>query len=274
MPHLRQLVVASVLLNVAFAPAFAQADSAKTRKPFFTWRDVALLEAFALATVASAPLDRRFAERLQNQTVQERRSLADLAHVVETITEPGSVLIGAGLYAYGRLRGNRRAADLGLHGLEALLIGEYLGWTLKGIVGRARPYLDITNPHDYSLLRGARKGGDYRSFPSGHTIAAFAAAAAVTSETKLWSPKSVWIIGPILYGGAALVGWSRMFDNQHWATDVLTGAAIGTFAGLKVVHYHHVTNPDNRFDRFFLGTSVTPTARGDALLRMHFQPPF
>lgn len=266
--------MAGALLVVALVGEAAAQDSVHARKPFLTWRDVALLEAFAIATVASASLDRSFAERLQNQTVQERKSLADLAHFVETVTEPGSVIIGAGLYAYGRLRDNRRAADLGLHGLEALLVGEYLGWTLKGIVGRARPYVDITNPHDYSLLRGLRKGGDYRSFPSGHTIAAFAAAAAVTSETKLWWPRSVWIIGPIMYGGAALVGWSRMFDNQHWATDVITGAAIGTFTGLKVVHYHHVTNPDNRFDRFFLGTTVTPTARGDALLRMHFQPPF
>jgi hypothetical protein len=269
--HLRQLGVGSLLVMLAAAQAVAQADTARKRKPFFTWRDVAILEAFAIATVASAPLDRKFAERLQNQSVQRRKSLADLAHFVETVTEPGSVMIGASLYAYGRLRDNHRAADLGLHGLEALLLGEYLGWTLKGIVGRARPYVDITNPHDYSLLRGLREGGDYRSFPSGHTIAAFAAASAVTSETKLWWPKSVWIIGPIMYGGAALVGWSRMFDNQHWASDVITGAAIGTFTGLKVVHYHHVTNPNNRIDRFFLGTTVVPTPDGAALIRLHFR---
>ena len=267
---MRRFALTSALTLLVCSQTLAQADTIKNRKPFFTWRDVAILEAFALATVASAPLDRSFAERLQNQSVQQRESLRDLARVVETVTEPGSVLIGVGLYTYGRLRHNRRAADLGLHGLEALVIGQQLGWLLKGVVGRARPYVDVTDPHDYQIFRGFREGTDSRSFPSGHSITAFAAAAAVTSETKLWWPKSVWVIGPLMYGGAALVGWSRMFDNRHWATDVLTGAAIGTFAGLKVVHYHHVTNPDNAFDRFFLGTSVTPTHHGGALIRLHF----
>jgi hypothetical protein len=262
--------VVSLFIIAIAGQALAQADTVRKRKPFFTWRDVAILEAFAIATVASAPLDREFAERVQNQSVQDSESLEDLAHAVEAITDPGSVLIGVGLYTYGRLRKNRRAADLGLHGLEALLIGQQVGWTLKGVIGRARPYVDITNPHDYQLLRGLKKGSDYRAFPSGHSIAAFAAAAAVTSETKMWWPRSVWIIGPLMYGGAAAVGWSRMFDNKHWATDVLTGAAIGTFTGLKVVHYHHVTNPDNRIDRFFLGPSVTRTTDGSALLRLHF----
>src|SRR5437016_2629934 len=81
-------------------------------------------------------------------------------------------------------------------------------------------------------LRGF-KGTDFTSFPSGHTTAAFAAAAAVSSETSEWWPRSRWIIGPIVYAGATLVGVSRMYDDKHWASDVAMGAAIGTFAGLK-----------------------------------------
>jgi membrane-associated phospholipid phosphatase len=251
----------------------AQAEPTRKR-PFFTWRDVAILELFAIATVASAPLDRRFAERLQNPNVQQNRLMRRTSRFVEPIVEPGSVIIGLGLYTYGRIAKKRRAADLGLHGLEALVVGQQLGSLLKGTVGRSRPYVDVTKPHDYKLFRGFRQGSDYRSFPSGHAIAAFAAAAAVTSETKLWWPKSVWIIGPLMYGGAATMGWARMFDNQHWASDVLAGAAIGTFAGLKVVHYHHVTNPDNRLDRILLGTSISPAPQGGALVRLYFRPTF
>jgi membrane-associated phospholipid phosphatase len=266
----RRLATAALTSVSVVAPLCAQADTISAR-PFFTWRDVAILEAFAIATVAVAPLDRKWAQRLQDSTIQENRTMKDVATFVETVADPGSFLIGGGMYVYGRIRKNRRAADLGLHGTEALIIGAQLGNLLKGIVGRARPYVNVDQPHDYQAFRGFSGGTDYRSFPSGHTIAAFAAASSVTSETKRWWPKSVWIIGPTMYGGAALVGWSRMFDNKHWASDVITGAAIGTFAGLKVVHWHHA-HPGNIVDRTLLRARVLPAPQGGTLLR--FDVPF
>jgi membrane-associated phospholipid phosphatase len=275
----RSLSATALLLVCAAAPLLAQTDSVPRKpdsapsKPFFTWRDVAILEAFAIATVAIAPLDTRLANRLQDATFQENRFLRNTAHFVENVTDPGAFLIGTGLYVYGKLRDNQRAADVGLHGIEALLIGSQLGMVMKGVIGRARPYVDVNEPHDYKLFRGFGKSGDFRSFPSGHTIAAFSAASLVTSETKRWWPKSVWVIGPIMYGGAWATGWSRMYDNKHWASDVITGAAIGTFTGLKVAHFHHVY-PDNWIDRTFLGASVTPTPDGAALLRLSFRPSF
>ena len=90
---------------------------------------------------------------------------------------------------------------------------------------------------------------------------AFAAASAVTSETTLWWPRSTWIIGPMMYGGATLVGLSRMYHNKHWASDVALGALIGTFAGRKVVVAAH-DNPNNFIDRILLGTSVRPSRYG------------
>lgn len=271
MSSTRKSVGVALLTSMVAAQGLqAQADSVG-RRPFFTWRDAAIIEAFAIATVAIAPLDTSFAKRLQNQTVQENRVMKQTADFVRTVTDPGSFFIGAGLYAYGRLRDNQRAADLGLHGTEALFLGAQLGSLMKGVIGRARPYVNVSDPHNYTLFRGFRDGSDYRSFPSGHTIAAFAAAAAVTSETKRWWPKSVWVIGPVMYGGAAITGWSRMFENKHWASDVITGAAIGTFAGLKVVHWHH-SHPGNFIDRTFLGAKVGPSPDGGALLRLYFRP--
>jgi membrane-associated phospholipid phosphatase len=267
------IAVGSVLLMLdGRGPLHAQADTVSTR-PFFTWRDAAILEAFAIATVAIAPLDTRIAERLQNPNIQDNERMRQTAEFVEAVADPGSFLIGAGLYAYGRIRKNRRAADLGLHGTEALFIGAQFGNLLKGIIGRARPYRDITRPHDYKAFRGFSGGSDYRAFPSGHAIAAFAAASVVTSETKRWWPKSVWFIAPTMYGGAAAVGWSRMYNNRHWASDVITGAAIGTFTGLKVVHFHH-TKPGNAIDRILLGASVVPGADGSTVARVHFASPF
>ena len=167
---------------------------------------------------------------------------------------PGSLYIGGSIYAVGRLGRIERMADLGLHGTEALYLSQGIVGLIKGVAGRARPLVDIEDPRSFQLGRGFQESDHYRSFPSGHAAAAFAAAAAVTSETSKWWPKSVWYIAPAMYGGAALVGISRMYDNKHWASDITIGAALGMFSGLKVVRYHH-SHPDNRIDRWLLGAA-------------------
>jgi membrane-associated phospholipid phosphatase len=67
-----------------------------------------------------------------------------------------------------------------------------------------------------------------------------------------------------MYGGATAVGLSRMYDDQHWASDVLMGAAIGTFAGLKTVRFNH-THVGNELDRILLGARIVSTGNGTAL---------
>jgi membrane-associated phospholipid phosphatase len=135
---------------------------------------------------------------------------------------------------------------------------------LKGFVGRARPYVSAdTNPHTFKFLSGF--GNDQRaSFPSGHATIAFAAAAAASSEVGREYPKLKWIVGPILYTSAALVGVARMYQSQHWASDVVMGAGIGTFSGLKIVRYAHA-HPDNWIDKIMIHTRVTPTPGGGML---------
>lgn len=273
-PHCRlhRLATASVVALLTLAPpVLAQDAPGTTRTPLFTGRDIAFLGGAVAATIAIIPLDGTIAERLQRPDVQENRMLGDVSTVVRNVAAPGSVLIGVGLYTVGRLTRNDRAADLGLHGTEALLIGNGIGVLLKGALGRARPYRDVTNPRDFQAGRGFHGGGDFRSFPSGHSIAAFAAAAAVTSEVDRWWPEGSWAVGTLMYGGAALAGASRMYNNRHWASDVIIGAAIGTVAGLKVVRWHH-DNPGNRIDRFFLGGTVTRAEDGRATMRLLVVP--
>jgi membrane-associated phospholipid phosphatase len=258
---IQRTVTAALLCLATAAPLRAQADTI-ARTNLFTWRDLAILEGFAILAVAAAPLDRRMAERFRDSTLQRNIKLRKTARFVRTVADPGSFLIGAGLYTYGRIAKDAKAADIGLHGTEALAVGHALGVVLKGIVGRARPYKNLENPHDYQLMRGFGRGAsDYRSMPSGHTIAAFAAAAAVTSETSRWWPSTVWYIAPVMYGGAAATGISRMYNNKHWASDVITGAAIGTMAGVLVVRWHF-SHPGNAIDRVLLGASIRETSSG------------
>jgi len=131
---------------------------------------------------------------------------------------------------------------------------------IKVVAGRSRPRLNTDSAANFKLMRGF-KDDDYRSFPSGHTTAAFAFASLVSAETSHWWPNSRWIIGPIVYGGAALTGVSRIYNNAHWASDVIAGAAIGTLTGIKVFRYQH-SHPDNRLDKFFLRAGMQMSNNG------------
>ena len=238
-------------------------DSTVRRVPLFTHNDAFLALGFVLATVALAPSDERIARRLQEPDAQENRFLQNIATDVRLIASPGSIVIGGVLYATGRVTHHERLADLGLHGLEAIAVGSGVNYFIKGVAGRARPYVvGDTNPRDYEAFRGFRKGRDYASLPSGHTLAAFSAAAAVTYEAGRWHRGAEWIVGPVLYTGAAMVGMSRLYNNQHWASDVILAAGIGTFAGNKVVRYNHRVRPQNKLDRVLLSLSIQPGRDG------------
>ncbi len=245
------LCVALLAGNVAGAQA---TDTISGEKPLFTVRDGLMAGGFTLATIVLAPADRHLTQQLQIPARQSNRLLHTGADVFRILGNPGGMITGAGLYLLGTADGQRRTQDLGLHTMEAIVLGAGVTTTLKILTGRARPRISADDASRFQLLRGLRTD-DYRSFPSGHTTTAFAFAATVASETQRWWPRSRWILGPILYGGATLTGVSRMYNNAHWASDVMAGAAIGTFTGLKVVRYQH-SHPDNWLDRKFLRAGV------------------
>jgi membrane-associated phospholipid phosphatase len=89
---------------------------------------------------------------------------------------------------------------------------------LKAIIFRERPF--VTYPYIEKLSEAGSS-----SFPSGHTLEAFAIAASIS---LLFFRKKVII--PI-YTWAMLVAYSRMALGVHYPSDVLAGIIIGTFIG-------------------------------------------
>ena len=250
-----------VPLQVVSAQQPATQPDTAPGAPLFTGRDIVRAVGFAGLTVAMFPLDRSIARRLTDERSKANRFLNGASKGVEYIADPGSLVIGAGLYLFGRFSNHPGIEDLGWHGTEAVLVGGGTAWLLKGLSGRARPFVTgDTTAHDFKF-GGGFGNADRQSFPSGHTTAAFAAAAAVTSEAERGWPHHFWLVAPAMYGGATLVGLSRMYHDKHWASDVALGAAIGTFSGLKVVRYAH-SHPKNRLDQIMLGLEATPVIDG------------
>lgn len=79
---------------------------------------------------------------------------------------------------------------------------------------RARPF--ITDPE--LMYMNFRVASD--SFPSGHTIFAFAIASSLNLS-------GYHRLGSVLYVVAILIGLSRIFAGVHYPSDVLAGALIG-----------------------------------------------
>jgi membrane-associated phospholipid phosphatase len=237
-------------------------DSAHAAKTLFTYRDPLLAAGYAGVTVAMFPLDKSVARRLRNPTVQANRFFENASTDLRIMADPGGVIIGISMYGVGRLARWRNVADFGLHVTEAISVAGLTTVILRGVAGRSRPFVvRDSNPNAFQFGRGF-DNHDFQSFPSGHATSAFALASTVTSESQRWWPHHTWIVAPLMYGAAALSGFGRMYNDRHWASDIVSGAAIGTFAGIKVVRYNH-GRPSNKIDRFFLGSMVAAGSHGD-----------
>lgn len=121
---------------------------------------------------------------------------------------------------------------------ETLLIANGVKELIKLAVNRPRPYMYYDTE---SFPKDDIEEGDWaNSFPSGHTTIAFASATFASYTFTKYFPESKLQI-PIIagsYGMAAGVAALRLSSGNHFMTDVITGAAIGSLSGFIVPWLH------------------------------------
>ncbi len=142
-------------------------------------------------------------------------------------------LLGAGAYDRGASKGwlSDWGANLGLV-LEAASTTLATTSLVKYAVARQRPFA--------AAGQGEGDRDENLSFFSGHTSATFAA---ITAAGTLASLRG-YRLAPLVWGAglplAAFTGVLRIGADKHWATDVLTGAAVGSATGVLVpLLLHH-----------------------------------
>ncbi len=124
----------------------------------------------------------------------------------------------------------------------AVMYGETMGFTYslaalgKATITRYRPYAysSSINPTEFS---NADIAG---SFPSRHTIMGFASATFVGSVYDQLYPDSpyrvaVWGAGLGLAVGTAIL---RITSGEHFLSDVVTGAVLGSLSGWAIPYLH------------------------------------
>jgi membrane-associated phospholipid phosphatase len=165
----------------------------------------------------TASLDESVANHFRDHRSQTGQDLADAWAKVGTV---GVGVVTAGVLAGGLISQNSKVTHTGL---RLLFSAALAGAAAEGIkfAGRERPR-ENTGAWDFD------PGHAEAAFPSGHASLAFAMAASLSDDIqRTWAT-----VG--LYGAATGVAAARVYQLEHWVSDVVGGAALG-IASAKLV---------------------------------------
>lgn len=132
-----------------------------------------------------------------------------------------------GIYITGLVAKNEKIRRTGVLMIASASAAGLLQQVAKSVVGRARPKSgkgkDTFDPFSSSR--------NFHSFPSGHAILAFTNAYAIGKQFKNpWLKAGIYTVGLI-------PGVSRIWDGQHWLSDVALGVAISIFTVESIDKY-------------------------------------
>lgn len=98
---------------------------------------------------------------------------------------------------------------------------------LKPVIGRERPHV-AGNSHRFHPFT---TNGDWHSLPSAHVAHIAAIAEAVSLESR--STAVTTLCGALV----AAVGWDRVYEDQHWTSDVAATAALSSLISGATVRW-------------------------------------
>lgn len=140
--------------------------------------------------------------------------LAQFGNDVGTWHRSAPFLVGGALVG-GTLLDGLRGAGRGASLLAGVLAGSMASEAINRAVGRGRPSWD-RGVYSFRPFTG------HASFPSGHTAYLFSVAGGVDALTDGWLPAAA------AYGLAGISAYGRLYADQHWVSDVVVGAVLGS----------------------------------------------
>jgi membrane-associated phospholipid phosphatase len=166
------------------------------------------------------------------------RTAPNFNTTAESYFQFAPIVLVYGLNLVGDEGKNRFIDRTALLGLSAGILG-FTGYITKYSTHRLRP-----------------NKADYLSFPSGHTSIAFMGAEFLAQE---YSDKSPWY-GIAGYTLAATTGIFRMYNRDHWFSDVVAGAGFGILSTKAAYFaYPYIRNVLTHRDKNGRKTMLMPT---------------
>ena len=152
-------------------------------------------------------------------------------------------------YAVGAIGDHCRLKNMSLAALQSFVYAEVASAGLKVLTCRLRPSevnsqqstvngQQPTVNGQQSTVNSQTWLGPFKSFkstsfPSGHAMRSFALATTVAG----FYPDKKWV-GIVSYSLATMTSLGRVVSKEHWASDVIVGAALGYFIGRGVVKFN------------------------------------
>ncbi len=123
------------------------------------------------------------------------------------------------VYLTGLLTRNEKLRRTGVLLISSATATGFIQQVTKSLTGRARPGTELGNHH----FRPFGGSAGFRSFPSGHAVLTFTAAHSLAKQfDSSWVKAGIYIMG-------VLPGLSRIYDDQHWVSDVALSWALSYF---------------------------------------------
>jgi membrane-associated phospholipid phosphatase len=181
-------------------------------------------------TLFDEPIQRHLFPSRNNDPSADLRALGDKGQLL-------GPAVGTLFAVQGVLADSAKSKETAFLSYESFALAGLTESVLKFAVGRARPS-KTDDAFDFKAASGDS------SFPSGHTTVAFAAATVFSEQYPSWM-----VIIPS-YGIASAIGFSRLYANQHWSSDVMAGAILGVTVGhsLRIWHLRSRKHPNQTLE--------------------------
>jgi hypothetical protein len=187
---------------------------ARARKKDLKW-----ILPLAGATAVLIASDSWISKQIPNRPDQLNRSLKVSDYSLYSL-----IGAGGGAFILGKLSNNDHMSETGLLATEAAINATAVTYALKMSTQRERP--------NYATGTGSFFDGG-QSFPSEHSAIAWSIAGVLAHEYP----------GPLTkiaaYGLATAVTITRVTSQQHFASDVVIGGALGWYFAHEVYRAHH-----------------------------------
>jgi hypothetical protein len=189
-----------------------------------------------------------------------------VSDVLLSLSIMNPLLVDSLVITYWYRKSEDVAAEMALINAEAMSVAVAIQGVTAGFTSRERPYGRNCGSTIDGRLDDCESSKRYRSFFSGHTTLAFAGASVSCTNHirhRVFGHTGADALAcGTAYVAAGFVGAMRIVGDQHYATDVIMGAAVGTLSGLGVpwlLHYGPLAR-------------VETAPRADAALRLTLVP--